>query len=283
MKIFSFYFVVVLLFSGCIFNSNTTTESSIPGTWHLYDVEPLKGKGGGDSFSKNANLKKAVKEGAILCLFEDGSYSDVKGDGEFKTGKWKFSQENKSISFIDSGRASDPVKIKLEKNINGKQILTLSMEKRNVALKFIKESESLKEFTSDPFYASNNKWRIKPDQPENSTALTNRLANYFKHLALILKAAKERKQDIVSFEFSPGPVKIYNGGIGIHPYAIVPVNWKNSFYDEGDAATAYRKYEEYLKTSSYKGAGTGDWIEDDYKILLIIYSDISQSVPKGNQ
>jgi len=35
--------------------------------------------------------------------------------------------------------------------------------------------------------------RIRPGKAENSDALTAWLLNYFKHVALILKAAKERK------------------------------------------------------------------------------------------
>jgi hypothetical protein len=33
-------------------------------------------------------------------------------------------------------------------------------------------------------------------------------------------------------------------------------------------------FENYLKKSSYKGASTGKWIEDDYNILLGIYGDL---------
>src|SRR5215211_4483410 len=179
MKIFFCSLFIVLVIASCKSKSNATTEKSIAGTWHLYDIEQLESKGD-DAFSRNARLKKTVKEGAILCLFEDGTYSDVKGNGAFKTGKWKLSQENKSISFIDSGRALVPVTMDVEKKPNGKQVLTLFFEERNMAYKFVKESESLKDISSDPFYGSNNQWRIKPKQSEDSIALTRRLTNYLK-------------------------------------------------------------------------------------------------------
>lgn len=56
-----------------------------------------------------------------------------------------------------------------------------------------------------------------------------RLTNNIKHVALILKTAKEDKLPVASFQFSQGPVKIYNGGIGIHPLAFVPQSWKAVF------------------------------------------------------
>ena len=157
-------------------------------------------------------------------------------------------------------------------------MLTLSDKEKNLAFKFIRQPGILADIKSDPFYADNNQWRMRPSHREDSMAITARLTNYFKHLALVLKAAKDNKQDVVSFQFSQGPVKIYNGGIGIHPYSIIPANWKNTFYDEKDAYVAYRIFEKYLETSgSYKGAASGDWVQDDYNILLVIYSDISQN------
>lgn len=275
---------IILLTSSCLFNGKTDTEVTLTGTWRLYDLEQIKSLSiDDDAFSKTASLKKTVTEGAVLCFFSNGTYSEIKGSaGSFSSGNWKLLKDNKSIQFQDSGRTGLPVPFKIEKNSNGKMLLTLSNEPKNLAIKFIKESEALEESVDDPFYTGNNQWRIKPAQPENAAELTNRLSNYLKHLALILKSAKERKQTVVSFEFSLGPVKIYNGGIGIYPYDIVPENWKNSFYNEADASAAYHQYEEYLKTSSYRGAGIGNWIEDDYNILLSIYAGINQSKSTKN-
>lgn len=242
----------------------------------MYDIElPGNKPVSEDPFETSARLKKIVKDGSIFCFFENGEYTEIKADSEVRFGKWKAEEGFKSIQFIDSGRTTVPVGLKLESNADNIEMLTLALKKKNVNLIFIKESESLPDFTSDPFYYSNNLWRIKPKKPESLQQLTNRLTNYLKHTALILKAAQDRKQDIVSFEYSQGPIKIYNGAIGIHPYNRVSDTWKNTFYDEVDAKTAYIKYEKYLEKSRYKGAGTGNWIEDDYNILLSMYAELS--------
>lgn len=44
---------------------------------------------------------------------------------------------------------------------------------------------------------------------------------------------------------------------------------------EEEAAAAYQVYESYLRKNSYRGGGTGDWVEDDYNILLSIYAGLT--------
>ena len=278
------FFILLLLISGCSLNFGSSADTGLLGTWHLYDIEQLqKLSKDDDAFASTVELKKSVKDGEVLNFFDDGTYTDINGEGILKSGNWKSSDDNKVLRFIDSGKTSAPAKISIEKGPNNKPLLIFSNEQKNIVLKFVKEAGPLKEYSSDPFYGNNNLWRIKPAQPEDSAQLTKRLANYFKHLALILKSAKDRKQDVVSFEFSMGPAKIYNGGIGIHPFNIVPATWKNTYYNEADALKAYYQYQDYLHTSSYKGAGIGDWIEDDYNILLAIYSGISQPQLKNSK
>ncbi len=110
------------------------------------------------------------------------------------------------------------------------------------------------EFLNDPSLYENNTWRIKPAKAESNEQLLDRLGNYIKHLAYILKAGADQKQQAVSFEFSEGLIKIYNGGIGIKPIDEVPLTWVNTCYSDEQALTAYKMFEGYLITSkSYKG------------------------------
>lgn len=217
------------------------------GSWQLYDITPKNDSG--VDFSTTANLKKGVKEGAILSFFEDKSYSELEGSGNFKSGKWEVDKFNNTISLTDQKSKTRNVNFTSEKNQKNKRFNTLQMEKGDAIFKFIKAGDALKNCKDDPFYAANNQWRTKPVALESTKELNKRMANHFKHLALLLKAVKERKEDIVSFEFSKGPVKIYNGAIGIYPYEIVPQDWKNTFYNDSSAHAAYNLFETYLKTS----------------------------------
>lgn len=285
---FLFHCCLCILFlvfcDSCKFRTRINTADSLPGTWRLSDVSTINSVSRSSvSFEEEARRKEMVKEGLLIALFEDGTYSEFRGTDSLKTGKWEYRKDEDALYFMNADRKTDPFPIHIEKNNYGKEIMTLDLNFQRLELRLAKESVALKDFTDDPFYATNNQWRIKPSKPESPEELTSRFAAYLKHIALILKAAKERGQDIVSFEFSKGPIQIYNGGIGVYPYEIVPESWKACFYNEEDALKAYRLYEHYLRTTSYRGGGTGNWVEDDYNILLTIYTGLTKKPSKDSQ
>jgi hypothetical protein len=267
------YLALLLILNSC-FSPTFKKEKSLYGSWRLQDVESNKATEG--DFEKLADSKQAVKDGAMLSFFPDGSYTLIKGDGSYKTGKWNANAANTKIDLQNTKSVSENCTIKLELNAMDKQVLNITTP-NNVVSKYTKEAEPLATFKNDPFYVSNNDWRVKPNVSENKKELTRRFCNYCKHVALILKAAKERKQDIVYFDFSQGPIQIYKSAIGVYPYNIVRKRWKNSFYNEAEASIAYLNYQNYLVTNPYRGASNGDWMDDDYNILLGLYSGLSKS------
>ena len=261
----------IFFISSCVI-SELKNNVSLEGSWRLYDIVPANEEEA--DFATTATLKRGVQDGGILSFFKDHHYSEMDGSGNFIRGKWE-GKPGSSITLRDEKSNKKNVSLKSEKNQSGKTINSLAIEKDGLVYKYIKVAHSLEKPRNDPFHPSNNQWRIRPTKQENPKELSNKMAGYFKHLALLLKATKERKEGVVSFEYSKGPVKIYNGAIGIYPYHLVPPEWKNIFYNEGNALAAYSLFESYLKRSNYKGAGVGDWIEDDYNILQSIYADFN--------
>jgi hypothetical protein len=128
-----------------------------------------------------------------------------------------------------------------------------------------------------PFYPTNNQWRISSQQNETDEQIKERLAMYLKHLALILKSSMANESDIVSFQYSQGPVAIYSGGIGVIPFDKIRPSWIRAFFDEADARKAYNLYIKAVKECPINGAGTGDWVADDYRILLAIYGTLKKT------
>lgn len=270
------FLISIILICGCnsFEGDKELSKRTILGSWRLYDIENSganKSQQNVEKLLTEADDHDLVKQGMIISFFKDGTYTEMEGSGHYRTCKWEYSSKNKTISFSDSG-ITRKIAATME-IVNEKQTVILSPTEIQKKLEFIREAEPLKAFDEDPFYFKNNSWRIKPTQLETHDQLVKRLGNYFKHLLYILKSAKERKNEIVSFEFSMGIVRIYNGGIGIVPFNAVPENWVNTYYNEANAQEAYYAFQKYLATSSYKGASTGNWIEDDYNILLGIYAD----------
>lgn len=278
---------MALFFWGC--KGQTTKNgkeevhvaTTVNGSWQLADLinDQNTADTTGDDLLKAAAVKDEIQKGYIISFFPDGKFTEMKGSGAYRTGSWEPGNNGKVIILKDSV-TTETAFIQLEV-LNDKQALTLMFPERRVKMKFVLVGEALKNYHEDPFYPANNDWRIKPLHAEDVVALNERLAGYFRHNLYILKAAKERKSEVVSFSFSQGVIKIYNGGIGIQPLQNVPDSWANTYYNSLDALKAYRLFDGYLKHSQYRGAGTGDWIDDDYNILLGIYADFKKMNKEG--
>jgi hypothetical protein len=271
-----FFLIITFLLSGCNGwsekNKFDVSKKSLTGSWRLYDLENNSKKNPkADKLLSEAASNEIIRQGIMLSFFEDGSFTEMRGSGFYRTGKWRYNSKEKMLYLTD---ATNTVSINVKPEIiNNNQTISLAPTSTQTGLKFIRNADPLENFDEDPYYFKNNLWRIKPGQSETHDQLVKRLGNYFRHLLYILKASKDRKQSVVSFEFSQGLVKIYNGGIGIIPYTSVNENWINTYFDDDNAREAYQMFQKYLATNSYRGASIGDWIQDDYNILLGIYGD----------
>lgn len=275
-----FFVLIFFVLSGC--NHNISENEQVPmnnkrillGTWQLSDLSKPESnsKEGEDMLLKEAEDKKMVKEGLIISFFPDSSFTQVKGTGEYESGKWYYANKGKSICFSSLSR-KDTVFVKYE-IINNQQFMNLVNPNKDITMSFIKYVDVLADYSQDPFYPANNSWRIKPNQPETDEQLHQRLGNYIKHVAYLLKTSHERQLSVLSYVFSQGIIKIYQNAVGIYPLEIIPQSWKNTYYNEEEAQIAYEMYDEYLRISPYKGAKTGEWVIVDYDILTSIYGDV---------
>jgi hypothetical protein len=218
--------------------------------------------------------KKNIQVGQLLSFYPDGSFTRIDTNTNYKYGKWKFVNSKKSI-VLENNSLFDTLNLK-SRIMNNQMMIQLTDINKKIKYECTRFIEITSDFKLDPFYNSNNVWRIKATISENENQLSNRLTNYIKHLACILKTATENNQKIVSFEFSQGIVKIYNGGIGINPISLISKNWLNTYFNEKDATTAHNMFKQYLRSNKYKGSGTGNWYVDDYNILIGICNDAKE-------
>lgn len=270
-----FYFLAAITFVlySCQSNNKSISDSkNILGIWRLADIIHENKVETGDKLLNEAKKKEAVKQGMVYAFFSDGNFTVTAGEGNYSFGKWSLTKDNKLCLSRTSG--NDTLEISYNELEDKKIQLKMLFPKSNESLIFIQEAKLLSDFKEDPFYTANNLWRIKPVESENINLIRERLGNYFKHIAYILKASEERKQEVVSFEFSMGIVKIYNGGIGINNFDIIPDTWKKTFFDNNEALIAHEMFRKYMENSEYRGASTGNWVKDDYDIMISIYGDL---------
>jgi len=274
MRISIFFISLVLIFTSCN-QSKVDPATFVHGNWKLYESTNLKNneKSSGDALLDDAKKLEEVKIGKLISIFPDQTYTEIIGEGEKYTfGTWAWVEEGTKISFKHASK-TEIYDVTLDESTPEKLQFELSNSSKKQ--KYVQESKLLKNFKEEPFYAENNLWRIKPKQLESKHQVIERLGNYFKHVAYILKAADKNDLQVVSFRHSLGVVKIYNGGIGVHTFDIIPQTWKNCFYNDDQALMAQELFSSYIQTDDdYSGPGTGDWVKDDYTILLSIYNDL---------
>jgi len=280
-------FVFGIIITGCnTEKSNPKTlskllpkeaKATILGSWRLSDINETGIVKNQDPLLASAKYKKTVQEGLIFSFYPNGTFTTISGTGTYEYGKWNFVNNKKAV-YIVSNISKDTLSIKPDTQ-NEQALLYVTQKNKNIKKTFSRAAdiEILTDFESDPYHTNNNTWRIKPAKAESPQQIQDRLGNYIKHLAYILKQASDQKLRSVSFEFSQGIIKIYNGGIGINPTEAVPLTWVNTYYSNEQALMAYKMFEAYLRSSSsYKGASSGEWYKDDYNILTSIYGDLKE-------
>ncbi|HEV7378831.1 MAG TPA: hypothetical protein VGN64_03505 [Dyadobacter sp.] len=227
------------------------------GTWRLNDL-------GIDSA-----YIETQSEATLYSFFPDSTFSEVKSTGEFKSGNWKYLAADSSLS-ITRGKITSTYRIYTGLDGDGVKELTL-LTANNDTLEFGAFGKKLEAYTEDPFYPANNRWRARPTSSEDKQQILTRLRGYLLHSAYLLKAAETRKQSIISWEFSKGILKIYRGGIGVVKKDAVPKEWISYFHSEEEALFAHEILEDFFITTTYKGEASGNWVKDDYEILLSTY------------
>lgn len=269
MKNYLYLFFAINFFSCS--NEPTFNEKDLIKAWRLSEVISMDG----ENNEMNELLKLAFEEGLledgyVLYFFPDKKFTELTGYSS-EVGNWEF--DGKELKFGDKKIQIEKFK-EMRKKVFLIGDLLIDDEKFKPKLRWVKEVEMLEQFKMDPFYPKNNLWRNKPSQKENENQIRERLLNYVLHFAYILKASTERDHNVVSFAHSLGIIKVYRGGIGIVKTEQINEEWKDCFFDEEDAMIAYDLFNSYLNRGVYKGGTTGNWVKDDYKILMSLYRKI---------
>lgn len=266
MKIKYLLLVSAIVLSGCK-SAENASKTQFVGSWKTANLS--------QETSSNSEIQKSIanngkfsSDALVVFFYPDSSYTKIK-DTNVSHGKWSYVKNDKikfgnSFLKVDNEDTSlDIVANVLNNNSNVDQKLALNM------------APMLEDFRLEPFHKRNNQWRVKPSNKESNVRIKERLSNYIMHVAYILNAAHVKNDESVSFANSKGIVKIFRGGIGIVKEDKIKEKWLNSFYDKEDAMIAYNIYKSCLDRSGVRRTkSTGDWVKDDYLLLLEINSKI---------
>ncbi len=221
---------------------------------------------------KTKNKKDSVS--TLVSFFPDSTYTEVNNQGVFTTGRWMYSKSDGTVQF-NRNPAPRSYCSELDYDQSGLRLMKLVTHAGD-SLQLAGFGKSMEAFRTDPYYEDNNVWRLKPAHAETKKEVLARLRNYILHSARLLHAADERRQQLISWEFSKGILQIYKSGIGIVPQEAIPEEWIATFYSREQAYLAHAILEDFLITTTYRGQSTGNWVKDDYAILMNIYQRLEK-------
>jgi len=265
MKKIFYWSIFISMFIGC---GTDVKKEKIIGGWRLAEVISFDSDDPAvDKMMWNNFGSVLIADGFVQYFFPDKNYTELSGYFA-EHGKWAYQGSDK-IKF--GNRLLEILQFEEKK---GKEFMIAEVEMREedlkLKLKFIREAKMLDNFRFDPFHPRNNRWRIKPKAKESDKQIKVRLINYVEHFAGILKASSEREGNVVSFAHSLGIIQVYRGGIGVVKKKKIEKDWINCFYDEEDAFKAQSMFKKYVGGSKYRGGSSGNWVKDDYQILMNI-------------
>jgi hypothetical protein len=119
----------------------------------------------------------------------------------------------------------------------------------------------------DPFYKTNQQWRVQPKKNETDAEIKNRVGAMLNFYTKYLADNTKKNASSISFFGLPDCFKWYDGGIGLKKEADVSSKWKKCFYNNQNASKAY-SYLDNLITKKYnwKKEET-NWIKQSEDVL----------------
>ena len=160
MKLLFSLFVLSFLINSCNQKSELMqNENYILGIWKLAEsTDSISSDSKNeDPLLKNARGIEVVKRGKIVSIFPDKTFTEINGNGEYITGKWKWIIVGEKICFIKD-KLKEIYDVKAEE-IETKKI-QIEFKNKKIKNKFIQEAKLFENFKEEPFYGENNLWRI---------------------------------------------------------------------------------------------------------------------------
>jgi hypothetical protein len=187
-------------------------------------------------------------------------------------GKWNFDEASKVLRFKYNNGSQDVYKLRAIAADEMK--LTNIGIKSETVLKFVSDAGRYINKEDDPFYSSNNQWRIKPLRPETDEQVKKRLKENIHFFILYYKDAIARKASLVSFYGFPSCLNWYSGGIYIKNEKEISEKWKTCFYNSSQAMKAYKMMGDVLSKKYNWPKGNANWIKKNLFVLEQMYQQL---------
>lgn len=196
------------------------------------------------------------------CFFEDGSLVKNPRDN-MKLGKWTMDEKTKEVTIV----LEDGTKQAYQLNAIGVKNLILKTGKEK-SVKYIADGRKQLNFLNNPFYAANNKWRIKPSKLETDTEIKKRIIDCVVFYNKFFQDNADRSAATISFYGLPTCFKWYSGGISIINKDKLSQKWTDCFYNKDQAVKGQQLLENIITKKYNWNRDENRWIKQSADVLL---------------
>jgi hypothetical protein len=128
---------------------------------------------------------------------------------------------------------------------------------------------------NDPYYPSNNRWRIKPAHKESEPEIRERVKGCVRFYALYFRDHIKRHKKVIEFIGLPEIFTWYNGGIGLPVKGEISESWVNCFYNRDQAAKGYDILKNLIEVYEFDWpTGTPGWHYRTHSVLEQMYEKL---------
>jgi hypothetical protein len=187
-------------------------------------------------------------------------------------GTWKFDEANKILTLKYTNGSSDIYKLRALA-ANEMKLTNVGIKSETV-LTFVSDAKRYKNAADDPFYITNNKWRIKPRASESDVAIKQRLKDNLRFFILFYRDVIARKSAAASFYGLPSCLEWYAGRISIQNKKEISQKWKNCFYNDAQAMKAYDMMDNVISKKITWPKNTINWLKKNLFALEQIYQNL---------
>ena len=206
-----------------------------------------------------------------FSFFSDGTVVQNPRDA-VQFGKWSVDDAGKlvTITYTNGSKAQYTVESIDAKNM----VMSNNAEKKKIEYKA--DGKVQKILTDDPFYGSNNQWRIKPTKPETDEAIKKRLLDCVSFYNKLLKDRVARvSTSPAAFTGLPPVFNWYNGSITVTGKEKLMDKWVNCFYNKEQAFKAQGMLENIIGKKYKWDKNEPNWLKKDGDVVQQIYDTLS--------
>lgn len=244
-------------------SSSQSIEALLPQDWILEDdKDALEMASDDGSFEMPVRTLSMATDNTVIKNCRNA----------LEEGVWKFDDAKKTLTFKYKEGGTDVYKIR-SFAADEMKLTNIGIGSETV-LKFVADGKRYKNKNDDPFYFMNNKWRNKPNVPENDAAIKLRLKDNLHFFILYYKDAIARRASVVSFYGFPSCLRWYAGGIYIQDDKEQLAKWEDCFYSEKQAAKALGIMKEVLTKKYTWPKAPANWIKQNLSVLEQVYQNL---------